>query len=30
MDGRYDWVANEMDGVKASYYQVGGFIGAGF
>ena len=30
MNGRYDWVANEMDGVKASYYQVGGFIGAGF
>lgn len=30
MDGRYNWVANEMDGVKASYYQVGGYIGAGF
>lgn len=30
MDGRYDWVANEMDGVKASYYQIGGYIGAGF
>jgi len=30
MDARYDWVANEMDSVKASYYEIGGYIGAGF
>lgn len=30
MDGRYNWVANEMDGVKASYYQIGGYVGLGF
>jgi hypothetical protein len=30
MDGRYNWVANEMDGVRASYFQMGGYLGAGF
>jgi opacity protein-like surface antigen len=30
MDFRYNWVANEMDDVKAAYYQLGGFIGLGF
>lgn len=30
MDGRYNWVANEFDGVKASYFQMGGYVGAGF
>ena len=30
MDGRYDGVANATDGVKASCYPVGGFIGMGF
>jgi hypothetical protein len=30
MDGRYNWVANEMDGVRAMNFQMGGYLGAGF
>lgn len=30
MDGRYNWVANEFDDVRASYFQLGGYLGAGF
>jgi len=30
MDGRYNWVANEFDSVRASYFQMGGYLGAGF